>query len=591
MQKHSMPVKLQLIGQVHLFVGTRDVTPRSRKAQALLGILALSSAGPVTRNQLAGLLWERAEPEQARALLRGAIHEIQKSVGEVAPDLLNATRDHLALRFNNVQIDMSEAVQHARVPDQAEPPLMESLEAIGPVFQAWLSAARLTFAERLKAARSELRDRGRDDTGEVSQVTVRHGLPNRTDIPKSPFVAPIVERRRSNGVRIGVAPIQCFGTSKNDPIAIVLADAIGAALAQFRWMSVLSSDMLASSFRPGPDIAMAQDRLNLNYIVEGKLFRDEAQIRFRLSLIDVHEQAILTTFKADRRLSDLVTFEDEVAAHVAASIDAHLQVVESRRAAAHADPGDAHGLLMQAIALVCRLDQFSLAKASSLLDQAVALDPQNVSVRIGRAQFHMVMASQGWAPNPGEALQKAEEETMIALILDPFEARAVSIAAHVRSLRHRQPDDAGEMHRQALQLNPGSPFALHFAAANDLIRGDLDGARASLERHRQLVAPTGQHLFVNSAISLMHLLGGDYEKVVQMSRAVLHLNPGFVAAYKPYLAALGHLGLSAEAKLVRARLATLDPSFSIKGLLAGSPFRRIQDSERYTGGLRRAGIS
>ncbi len=468
---------------------------------------------------------------------------------------------------------------------------MENLEAIGPVFGAWLTTARVTLAERLKTRPSGLRDYGSDHESEASHVTVRNGLRERGDVLKQPFVAPVVERRRSTGVRIGVGPIQCFGMSENDPIAIVLADAIGAALAQFRWMSVLSSDMLATSFRPGPDMTIARDRFNLNYIVEGKLFRDEARIRFRLSLIDVHEQAILTTFKADKRLSDLMTFEDEVAAHVAASIDAHLQVVESRRAAAYADPADAHGLLMQAIALVCRLDQFSLAKASSLLDQAVALDPQNVSVRIGRAQFYMVMASQGWASNPSEALQKAEEETMIALVLDPFEARAVSIAGHVRSLRHRQPDDASEMHRQALQLNPSSPFALHFAAANELIRGDLDGARASLERHRQLVAPTGQHLFVNSAVSLMHLLGGDYEKVVQMSRAVLHLNPGFVAAYKPYLAALGHLGLSAEAKLARARLATLDPSFSIKGLLAGSPFRRIQDSERYTAGLRRAGVS
>lgn len=112
--------------------------------------------------------------------------------------------------------------------------------------------------------------------------------------------------------------------------------------------------------------------------------------------------------------SDLLTFEDEVAAHVAASVDAHLQVIESRRAAASSDPTDAHGLLMQAIPLVCRLDQFSLAKASSLLDQAVALDAQNVSVRVGLAQFHMVMASQGWARNPGEALQRAEEEAMIA---------------------------------------------------------------------------------------------------------------------------------------------------------------------------------
>lgn len=591
MQKHSMSMKLQVVGQVRLSTGTHDVTPRSRKAQALLGILALSSPGPIPRSRLAALLWERAEPDQARALLRGAVHEIQKSVGELASDLLDATRDHLALRFDNVQVDTSDTGQNARTLAQGEPVLMEGLETVGPVFQAWLSNARRAYAEQLKSARSKSQEHGSREMGELSGAGARGTILDQAKTLKQPFVMPVVERRRSTGVRIGVCPIQCFGMGENDPLAIVLAGAIGGALTQFRWMTVLSSDTLASSFGPGPDLTMARDRLNLNYIVEGKLFRDETRIRFRLSLIDVDEQALLTTFKADRRVSDLLTFEDEVAAHVAASVDAHLQVIESRRAAASSDPTDAHGLLMQAIPLVCRLDQFSLAKASSLLDQAVALDAQNVSVRVGLAQFHMVMASQGWARNPGEALQRAEEEAMIALVLDPFEARAVSIAGHVRSLRHRQPGDAVDMHRQALQLNPGSPFALHFSAANSLFCGDLDGARASLEQHRQLVAPTGQHLFVNSAVSLMHLLGGDYEKVVHMSRAVLHLNPGFVAAYKPYLAALGHLGLFAEAKLARARLSTLDPSFSIKVLLAGSPFRRIQDSERFVGGLRRAGVS
>jgi adenylate cyclase len=246
---------------------------------------------------------------------------------------------------------------------------------------------------------------------------------------------------------------------------------------------------------------------------------------------------------------------------------------------------------MQAIALVCRLDQVSLARASMLLDHAIELEPEHVSTRIGRAQFQMVAASQGWVQNPGAALQKAEQEATIALALDPFEARALSIAGHIRSLRDQQPGDAGEMHQQALELNPDSPFALHFAAASNLLCGDLNAARSSLERHRQLVAPIGQHLFVNSAVTLLHLLDGHYEKVVQVSRAVLHLNPGFVAAYKPYLAALGHLGLSAEAKVARTRILSLDPTFSIKGLIAGSPFRRTQDSERYAAGLRRAGFS
>lgn len=590
MQGQPETLNLQLIGQVRLVTSTGDMTPRSRRAQALLGILALSPPGPIARSRLAALLWERAEPEQARTLLRGAVHDIQKRLSGLAPYLVDATRDHLTLRRNKLHVDTVDMLRQARRPSLDTPPLMEGLEAIGPGFHAWLSTARISFSEQLKAATSEPRRQTIEQGGSqsIGHTTALAGA----EALKQPFVAPTTEgRRRSTGIRVGVGAIRCFGLREDDPLAILLAGAIGDALARFRWMSVLPSDMVAGSLASGADVAVARDRLNLDYVVEGQLLRDEARIRLRTSLINVHEQTILASFKADRLVSDLLTFEDEIAAQIAANIDAHIQVVEARRSAASPETADAHGLLMQAIALVCRLDQFSFAKASSLLDRAIELEPEHVSARIGRAQFHMVAASQGWAQNPGAALQKAEEEATVALILDPFEARALSIAGHVRSLRHRQPGDAADIHRQALELNAGSPFALHFAAANDLMRGDLDGARASLDRHRQLVAPTGQHLFVNSAVSLLHLLEGDYEKVLQLSRSVLHLNPGFVAMYKPYLAALGHLGLSAEAKVVRSRLLNLDPTFSIKSLLAGSPFRRIQDSERFTGGLRRAGCA
>lgn len=594
MQGQPDVTKLNLIGQVRVSSALGDVTPRSRKAQALLGILALSPPGPITRSRLATLLWERAEPGQARNLLRGAVHEIRKSMSGTAADLIDAARDHLTLRRERLHIDVTELLQQASRPSLDTPPLMDGLETIGPVFHAWLSAARLTLSEQLRRTTnqpSEYRPEPSDCAHTPGAIFQSGRASDSVDEPKHSYIALPPERRRSHGVRVGVGMIRCFGLEENDPLPIILAGAIGDALAQFRWISVLSSDTVSAAAWSSTGHAVAPDWLDADYLVEGQLFREGARMRLRTTLIDRREQTILATFKSETVVSDLLTFHDEVAAQVAASIDAHIQVFESRRAASSRYAADAHGLLMQAITLVCRLDQFSFAKASSLLDRAVELEPDHVSTRIGRAQLQMVAASQGWVQNPGAALQRAEEEAAIALGLDPFEARALSIAGTVRSLRYRQPGDAIDLHRQALELNPSLPFSLHFSAANDLLRGDLNSARASLERHRQLVSPMGQHLFVNSATALLHLLDGDYEKVVQVSRAVLHLNPSFVAVYKSYLAALGHLGLSAEAKLAGSQLLSLDPAFSVKSLLAASPFRRTQDSERMAAGLRRAGFS
>jgi len=75
-----------------------------------------------------------------------------------------------------------------------------------------------------------------------------------------------------------------------------------------------------------------------------------------------------------------------------------------------------------------------------------------------------------------------------------------------------------------------------------------------------------------------------------MGRAVSEMNPTFSENFKPYLAALGHLGRAQEAALVRRRLLTLEPGFSVERFLAATPLERESDREHYAEGLRLAGV-
>lgn len=598
-------IRIHLIGPLQVLDKSgKVISPRSKKAQALLGILALSPPGPVPRHRLAGLLWERAEPDQARSLLRGAVHELQAALSGALPGLIEAAREHLSLRRDSIEIDVDEFVRNpssfmaqSGLDLVDPPPLMEGLEAIGPVFSAWLSTARLNFRERL---RTKAVDRGATELDQsrrhaASDEHVPNG-PRRTEDSSGqvgskdlPTIAQKAQRPHA-GVRIGVVPLRCIGPFDFDVLPGLLAAEISDALAQFRWMSVLPSETLAAAVPQSGHAMATAAAFGLDYVVDGQLFRTGDRVQLRTSLISVDEQSIVATFRAAKVVSDVLTFQEDVAAQLAASVDSHVQALESRRAASRPDYADAHTLLMQAVAAACRLDQMSFAKALSLVERALRLAPEHVSARVGSAQLQMLAASQGWVQDPSAALRRAAEDAVIALSLDPFDGRALTISGHVQSLLHRQPNDAVDLHRRALEMSPRLPFALHFAAANDLIRGDLAQAKSSLERHRHLVPPSGQHLFVTSATILLHFLEGDYEAAASLSRAVLHLNPNFVAAYKPYLAALGHLGLYGEARAVRTRLIALDPSFTVKSFLVSTPFCRPRDVDRYAAGLRRAGL-
>ena len=97
--------------------------------------------------------------------------------------------------------------------------------------------------------------------------------------------------------------------------------------------------------------------------------------------------------------------------------------------------------------------------------------------------------------------------------------------------------------------------------------------------------------FFDAFLVLIKLMNRDYEAAVEVGRAVVQLNPLFSAAYKPYLAALGHLRCDQEAAAIRQRLLTLEPLFTIERFFENNPIERECDKIHYAVGLRLAGIS
>ena len=110
-------------------------------------------------------------------------------------------------------------------------------------------------------------------------------------------------------------------------------------------------------------------------------------------------------------------------------------------------------------------------------------------------------------------------------------------------------------------------------------------------RHYKKLSPLDPHAyFYDTVFILVALLKREHEPAVAAGREVSEMNPAFSAACKPYLAALGHLGRGEEAALVRARLLSIEPDFSIARFLESSPFERAEDRLHDAAGLKLAGL-
>jgi adenylate cyclase len=121
-----------------------------KKTQGLLGYLAVESARPHSREQLAGLLWSETGDERARHNLRQALSKIRRSYGP----LISSTGDTLALDLEQCSVDARDFDALARSKDVADlercmalyrDDLLDGLVLREELYDEWLLGAQYQF--------------------------------------------------------------------------------------------------------------------------------------------------------------------------------------------------------------------------------------------------------------------------------------------------------------------------------------------------------------------------------------------------------------------------------------------------------------
>jgi DNA-binding SARP family transcriptional activator len=147
-------VTLRCWGEFRLLdrLGGHDVSPRGRKARAIIAYLA-AQVTSVSRERLAGLLWSERGDEQARASLRQTLIELR-----AYPDLMIVDRNQARPNVHAWTSDIADLEELART-DRLEALsealaekgdlLYEGLDGLDPAFDEWLSLERRHQQDRL----------------------------------------------------------------------------------------------------------------------------------------------------------------------------------------------------------------------------------------------------------------------------------------------------------------------------------------------------------------------------------------------------------------------------------------------------------
>jgi DNA-binding SARP family transcriptional activator len=157
-------LKLNIIGKFSASVDGREVG-LSRKAQALLGYMMLSSSRRLPRTKIVGLLWSEKEDPLAKGSLRQSLSQIQRELKALGCTHFHADQLNVTFEIEQVACDLMEVVADAErgivnplllARERLTDNILDDVEGIDPAFSDWLAQTRPLIHERLIDAMTKL---------------------------------------------------------------------------------------------------------------------------------------------------------------------------------------------------------------------------------------------------------------------------------------------------------------------------------------------------------------------------------------------------------------------------------------------------
>jgi len=294
----------------------------------------------------------------------------------------------------------------------------------------------------------------------------------------------------------------------------------------------------------------------------------------------------------EESIADIFALQERIAATTLARLEPRVWLWDGMRSGARgAVPSSPRDLVRLAVPALYRLDRGSFLAAGSWLDRAVELDPDDVTAHVWAAQWYIFCLGQGWAADKPASTRRAQDLAERAILLDPEDARGLTLAGHVRGFIDHRPDEALGLHERAIRANPNLPLTWCLAGlARSYVGACAEGTDCIL-RAKTLSPDDPLNYFYEMALGVSYLLRGEFAPAAQTGRRAIALNPGFSSSHKGYLAAVGHLGEEPGMRASRARLLQLETGFSVAQAMTRSPIATREARALYADGLRAAGLA
>lgn len=564
----------RLYGSVTLpFDGRNLEAELGAKPLALL-IALIATDGPVSRKDLAEMLWPRSSSDSARHNLRQALFAVRKALGEKSDAIMFA--DARTLRFipGSIAVDLhivressaSWATDIGQTLDLIRGEFLENYSLVTPAFDdnvdKWRQSAATYAVAFIDRNLPDARGKNRQDLIELRRkfsgsAAVDSDLATQTSI--DPYLQQ-VSRHRSSwskivaglaiGLGLGAAVILgAFAVSRDfrdilrthlldhrldvpsiavrplralnaDPLENSLAGGVTVGVtyglysvaARDLFVVTVPSDLLSSS-RGSAAIFAAE--LGVRYLITGTVEHDAGNVRVFVSCFDADKGHDIWQNRFTSPVTEAFQLQDEITLRILQGLEIDISSAERNRIQYLSDTDNLEAWLysVRGLSELIQLTPSKLEESFNSYRAALRIDPDYISARRGVAWYALLKVRFGLAENPDTLIREARNHVDVILRHDPENGMSKAIEGLLLLLEGswKEAVEAGEA---ATKLLPGSADVWAVLAHSYTFSGEPTKAIKAIDKAMAL--SPGHPLFYQWIKARALRLSGELEEAISL---------------------------------------------------------------------------
>jgi eukaryotic-like serine/threonine-protein kinase len=347
------------------------------------------------------------------------------------------------------------------------------------------------------------------------------------------------------------------GNADSDYLSEGLAESLIYRLSQLPNLKVSPTSSVFRYKGKETDVQKIGGELGVSAVMTGRILQRGDQLAISVELVDVRNNKLIWGEQYERKMSELLATQREIAATITQKLQLKLSGGEKGLTKKYTDNNEAYQLYLKGRFHFAKRTKEDIFKGIEYFQQAIGLDPNFALAYARIAEAYNQLPGYSYL-SPQEAFPQSKAAAKRALEIDPTLAEAHTALANALAVYDWNWTQAEQEFKRAIELDPNNATA-HYRYGTEYLAsvGRVDEAIVEIKRALE-IEPLDLNMMANFARFYMYARQND--KAIEQGRKFLELEPNFATGRLMLGMAYNAGGMHEEAILLSEKPLQAEPT-------------------------------